>query len=50
MAKSFGYVEPGDYFPKSVRKKNQIGEYNTDYKKASREKKREGAKNGRKKG
>lgn len=27
MATKKMYVEPGDYFPKSVRKKNGIGEY-----------------------
>ena len=27
MAKEIKYVEPLDYFPKSVRKKNKIGEY-----------------------
>ena len=27
MKKTIGYVEPADYFPKSLRKKHKIGEY-----------------------
>ena len=27
MGKKIGYSEPGDYFPKSVRKELKIGEY-----------------------
>ena len=27
MSKKIGYAEPADYFPKSIRKELQIGEY-----------------------
>lgn len=28
--RSFGYVEPADYFPESIRKKCKLGEYAKD--------------------
>ncbi len=30
MKKEVVYIEPEDYFPKELRKKYKLGEYNTD--------------------
>lgn len=38
--KKTGYTEPDDYFPKSVRKKNKLGEYAEDAKKQTPAKKK----------
>ena len=43
MAKTIKYSEPSNYFPKSVRKKNKIGEFaevKKDTKKATDNKKK----------
>ena len=41
------YTEPTSYFPKSVRKANKIGEFNTDSGKAAKSQEKKKTKSGK---